>query len=85
MAKEIHLQYECCCVDCGGQERWNELMKHKRKCSYRLLVKKVQRDYPELYEELALEFYNPYMDLTYSTPTHYVLTSSAIEYFFRKV
>ena len=84
MAKEIYLQYECCCADVNI-EQWTNLMKHKRKCSYRLLVKKIKRDYPNLYNELGLEYHNPYMDKTYSTPTHYVLTSSATEYFFRKV
>ena len=86
MAKnnETYLMFECTCGDINIFE-WNRLMKHKRRCSYRLLCKKIKRDYPEMYEQLNLDLYNPWKDMTYSTPTHYVLTHSAIEYFFRKV
>lgn len=85
MAKTKKMYYDCCCVDCGGEDRWNEMMKGRRKISYKWMVAKIRRECPEMVEPLMLDFNNPYADMTYSTNTHYVLTNSAIEYFFRKI
>ena len=74
---------ECMCTDIT-LEKWKNLMKGKKRISYRWLVQKIRRELPVIYKELDLEFYNPWEEQTYSTRTHYVLTHSAIEYFFRK-
>ena len=65
-------------------DKWRELMKYGRKCSYRLLAARIKRELPELYHALALQFYNPYAEQCRQTPTHYILVHSAIEYFIRK-
>lgn len=75
--------YETNCTEIT-QNKWSELMKYGRKCSYRLLVARIKRELPELYYALALQFYNPYAEQCRQTPTHYILVHSAIEYFIRK-
>ena len=90
--------YETNCTEIT-QDKWRELMKYGRKCSYRLLTARIKRELPELYHALAarikrelpelyhalaLQFYNPYAEQCRQTPTHYILVHSAIEYFIRK-
>lgn len=64
--------------------KWNELMKGARKCSYKRLVAKIKKEIPWLYEELLLNFYNPWEDQCKQTKTHYILVHSSIEYFIHK-
>ena len=77
------MTYETNCTEINI-EKWKQLMRYARPCSYRLLVKRIQKEMPSLYQSLALEFPNPYASQCRSTPTHYVLVHSAIEYFIRK-
>lgn len=53
--------YETNCTEIT-QDKWRELMKYGRKCSYRLLTARIKRELPELYHALALQFYNPYAE-----------------------
>ena len=55
-----------------------------RNCSYRLLVQRIRKELPDLYESLALQYPNPYAGQCRQTLTHYILVHSAIEYFIRK-
>ena len=48
--------YETNCTEIT-QDKWRELMKYGRKCSYRLLAARIKRELPELYHALALQFY----------------------------
>lgn len=64
-------------------ETWNNLMKYKRKVSYKLLCKKIKEQLPELYNSLSLNLRTYYEDNTYKTKTHYILTHSGIEYFIK--
>ena len=77
------MELECTCMNIN-KDRWDELMKGKKRISYKWLVNKIKKELPCVYEDLCLQFFNPWEDKTYSTKTHYVLTHSAIEYFFRK-
>ena len=77
----MYLEFTCADV---SADKWDELMRGARKCSYKRLVKKVKEELPMLYNELSLEFYNPYENDCKQTKTHYVLVHSAIEYFIRK-
>ena len=74
---------ECTCSDIDIN-RWNELMKGARKCSYKRLVARIKRELPDLYDSLMLDYYNPYEGQCKQTKTHYILVSSMIEYFIRK-
>ena len=60
--------YETNCTEIT-QDKWRELMKYGRKCSYRLLTARIKRELPELYHALALQFYNPYAG-TVQADTH---------------
>lgn len=66
------------------QAEWHVLMKGARKCSYRLLVKRIKEELPFLYNGLCLNLSNPWCDQCKQTKTHYILVHSAIEYFIRK-
>lgn len=75
--------YETNCTQLSIGE-WKVLMKHARRCSYRLLLQRIRRELPDLYESLALQYPNPYAAQCRQTPTHYILVHSSIEYFLRK-
>jgi hypothetical protein len=77
----MYLEFTCADV---SADKWDELMRGARKCSYKRLVKKVKKELPMLYNELLLDVYNPYENDCKQTKTHYVLVHSAIEYFIRK-
>ena len=51
---------------------------------YLKLCNMIFKTHRKLYKSLSLDLYNPYEDATYETATHYILTWSAIEYFFYK-
>ena len=63
---------------------WHRLMKGARKCSYRRLVRRIKAELPDVYRELALQYYNPWEGQCRQTATHYVLVHSAIEHFIHK-
>lgn len=81
----IHdIEYDGCCADIDSDE-WESRMDGKRPFPYKKLVKMIKAKYPDIYEQLALQFPNPWEEDTYETPEYYVLTHSAIEFFFRKI
>lgn len=77
------MMYECNCT-CLDIRKWQQLMKGARRTSYTRLVARIKRELPELYQELALNFYNPWENECKQTNTHYILVHSGIEYFIRK-
>ena len=77
------MELQCTCQDITKQE-WDNLMKGHRPMSYTWLKKRIKRSLPHLYDELMLDYYNPYESATYRTKTHYILTHSSIEYFILK-
>lgn len=77
------MELQCTCQDITKQE-WDKLMKGRRPMSYTWLKKHIKRYLPHLYDELMLDYYNPYESATYRTKTHYILTHSSIEYFILK-
>lgn len=74
----VHL--ECTCVSIG-QVRWDELMEGATKADKAKIDRIVKIHLPDLYESLALEFYNPYN--YFKTDTHLILVHSSIEYFLK--
>jgi len=77
----MYLECRCCDV---SLEEWHNLMKGFRGCSYKNLVKKIEKELPQLYHTLQLHLRNPYDHQSGATRTHYVLVHSAIEYFIRR-
>ena len=77
------MYYETNCT-CVNIDEWNQLMKGARKCSYKRLVSQIERELPELYRDLCLNYYNPFESQCKQTRTHYILVHSAIEYFIHK-
>lgn len=75
--------YETNCTEISI-DRWNELMRGARKVNYKRMCREIKKNLPELYKDLALDFHNPYAEQSRQTKTHYVLVSSAIEYFILK-
>ena len=78
----IYLEYTCQEI---SPKKWRKLLAKKRKVSYKFVTKLIREHCPEMVVTLALDFYNPWEEYTFSTPTHYIITHSTIEYFFRKV
>lgn len=83
MAKKKDMELQCTCQDITKQE-WDKLMKGHRPMSYQWLKRRIKRYLPHLYNELMLDYYNPYESATYRTKMHYILTHSSIEYFILK-
>ena len=81
--RQVPMYYETNC-SCISIERWNELMRGARTCSYKRLVNRIKKELPELYRDLCLSYYNPFEEQCKQTNTHYILVHSAIEYFIRK-
>jgi glucose-6-phosphate isomerase len=77
----MYLECSCCEVT---REKWDDLMKGSKPISYKYLKAKVKKHLPDLYYALALDYYNPFGEQSRVTKTHYILVSSAIEYFIRK-
>ena len=77
------MKLQCTCQNITKQE-WDRLMKGRRPMSYQRLKRRIKRTLPHLYDELSLDYYNPYESATYRTKTHYILTHSSIEYFILK-
>ena len=77
------MELQCTCQDITKQE-WNKLMKGRRPMSYNWLKRRIKRSLPNLYDELMLDYYNPYESAPYRTKTHYILTHSATAHFFLK-
>ncbi len=72
---------ECTCCDISSH-KWDRLMKGAKRMNKRTLNSLIKRELPELYHELALNYYNPYN--YFQTNTHYILIHSCIEYFIKK-
>ena len=77
------MELQCTCQEITKQE-WDRLMKGRRPMSYNWLKRRIKRSLPDLYDELMMDYYNPYEKFTYRTKTHYILTHSYIEYFILK-
>jgi hypothetical protein len=74
---------ECRCCDISA-DKWDALMRGSKPINYDWLKNKVKKHLPQLYETLLLDYYNPYGWQSRVTKTHYILVSSAIEYFIKK-
>lgn len=77
----MYLEADCTSIDI---DEWNRLMKGARKCSYSKLIQRIKKEIPELYNDLCLDFGNPFAEQCRQTKTHYILVHSAIEYFIHK-
>lgn len=76
----IELEYTC--VDVTMSE-WESLMEGAVKANGSKIRAMIKKQLPELYNDLALQFYNPYEQQSERTDTHLIYVSSAIEYFLK--
>ncbi len=77
------MKLECTCYNITI-DKWNKMMEGAKPINYKWLKNKIRKHIPTLYNDLALDFYNPWQDKCKVTKTHYILVSSAIEYFIKK-
>lgn len=54
------LDLQCTCVTCGGQDEWDKLMKDAVRANKRKINSLVRRLLPDLYDDLCLQYPNPY-------------------------
>lgn len=72
------LTYHCNCTTIPALA-CDELMRHAKKADKRKIDRLVKIHLPWLYEQLVLQYYNPYT--YYKTKTHLILVHSSIEHF----
>ena len=78
--KEIYLEHTCASIDIN---KWKELMNNSVKANGSKIRRMIKKQLPELYNELALQFHNPYEHQSVRTKTHLIYVHSMIEYFFK--
>ena len=78
-----NIELECSCISIS-QHKWNILMEGSVKANGSIIRKLIKKFLPELYNNLALDYYNPYESQSVRTKTHYVYVHSGIEYFIKK-
>jgi len=76
----IELKYTC--VDISLR-KWEELMKGAVKANGSKIRALIKKYLPELYESLALNFYNPYEAQSKRTKEYFIYVHSGIEYFIK--
>lgn len=76
------LDYVCDCT-CISIHKWNELTKNSVKANGSKIKKLIKKYLPDLYENLALNFPNPYEHQCTRTKTHFIYVHSGIEYFLK--
>lgn len=76
--KIYQLMYECNCTQMS-KRKWDSYMADAKIGNKAKINKLVKVFLPDLYEELALDYPNPYT--YYRTDTHLIVVHSAIEYF----
>ncbi len=74
------LELECTCVS-ASRFRVERLMRGAVRADKRKINRLVRVLLPDLYEELALQYHNPYS--YYRTETHLILVWSGIEHFLK--
>jgi len=77
------MQLDCTCQEISINQ-WNKLMQGAKPCSYKRLISRIKANLPNLYNELCLDFYNPWYSSCKVTKTHYILVWSGIEFFITK-
>jgi hypothetical protein len=76
-----YLELECCCADLPSNDVWDSYMKGATRANVKAINRLVKKHLPDLYEQLALNFYNPYHYL--KNQKHLILVHSGIEYFIK--
>lgn len=77
---EITLEHTCVGI---GILKWESLMEGAVKADGRKIRAMIRKQLPNLFEELCLDFYNPYEPQCVRTNTHLIYISSSIEYFLK--
>jgi hypothetical protein len=75
-------RYVGCCADLKA-EFVEKLMSKAKKVDYRKLLLIVLRDHRWLYDELNLDWWNPYDNSACRTKKYYILEWSCMEYVFK--
>ena len=76
--ESLTLEYTC---DGISAWKWEELMEGHVRANHKKINSLVKKLLPELWEDLCLEFHNPYN--YFRTKTHLVLVHSCVEHFIK--
>ncbi|MCP4016524.1 MAG: hypothetical protein GY735_10440 [Delftia sp.] len=86
MKKDIYkpkrLSIENTCSSCSIDD-FNEYMKGAKKANGSKIRRLIKKHLPGLYNQLCLDFKNPYESQSQKTKTHFIYVHSAIEYFIK--
>lgn len=75
-----YVELESTCVGIG-LTKWEQNMEGAKRANKKEINRIVKRLLPDLYDQLALDFYNP--NQYFKTERHLILVHSMIEYFIR--
>lgn len=78
--KHIELEYTCTNISI---EKWNSLMMGAVKANGRKIRQMIKCQLTELFNNLALQFPNPYEQSCMRTATHLIYVHSSVEYFLK--
>ena len=78
--ENIYLECRCCDI---SEFKWDKLMEGAKKANGSKIKGMIKKQLPELYNDLSLNFGNPYEQQSQKTKTHYIYVWSAIEYFLK--
>lgn len=74
---------EATCIDLTS-EKIENILRNSKPINYKWLIGRIRKQIPSLYENLCLDYYNPYQNNCRVTKDYYILVHSAIEFFIRK-
>ena len=83
-AYNSRIELECTCAGIS-EFKWDSLMEGAVKANGKVIRQMIKKQLPDLYEDLALQFPNPYEGNCQRTNTHLIYVHSAVEYFLKIV
>jgi hypothetical protein len=78
----LRLDYDTNCTAISIN-KWNQLMNKSVKANGKKIRALIKKYLPDLYEQLVLDFPNPYEHQCRRTKTHFIYIHSGIEYFLK--
>jgi len=78
--RSLELVDNCTCI---SKRKWDAYMDGAVKANGNKIRALIKKFLPDLYEELALQFHNPYEHQCKRTETHFIYVWSEIEYFLK--
>jgi hypothetical protein len=75
-------EMDCVATCCGGWDEIEPILNNSIHANYNKIKALIKKLMPDLYENLAMKYYNPWSNQTYRSKDnqYIIITNSAIEY-----